>query len=67
MEWINVVIDHSENLIDTGFISEIKEALSFGELGFEKESFRMLQSQISQSIHPKLLPPSQIKKLDWNF
>ena len=53
MEWINVVIDHSENLIDTGFISEIKEALSFGELGLEKESFRMLQSQISQSAHPK--------------
>ncbi|SVE60470.1 uncharacterized protein METZ01_LOCUS513324, partial [marine metagenome] len=47
------VIEHSKNLIDAGCISEVKEALSFGELGFEKESFRMLQSQISQSAHPK--------------
>ncbi len=53
MEWINIVIEHSKNLIDAGCISEVKEALSFGELGFEKESFRMLKSQISQSIHPK--------------
>jgi len=47
------VVDHSENLIDAVLSSAVKDTLSFGKLGIEKESLRIIQSQITQSTHPK--------------
>jgi len=47
------VVDHSENLIDAVLSSAVKDTLSFGKFGIEKESLRIMQSQITQSTHPK--------------
>jgi len=47
------MIDHSKNLIDEVFNTELKGKLNFGKLGIEKESIRVSQSQITQSTHPK--------------
>ena len=47
------MVDHSENLIDAVLSSAVKDTLSFGKLGIEKESLRIIQSQITQSTHPK--------------
>ena len=47
------MVDHSKNLIDAVFSSAVKDTLSFGKLGIEKESLRIIQSQITQSTHPK--------------
>jgi glutamate--cysteine ligase len=47
------VVDHSENLIDAVLSSAVKDTLSFGKFGIEKESLRIIQSQITQSTHPK--------------
>jgi len=47
------MVDHSENLIDAVFSSAVKDTLSFGKFGIEKESLRIIQSQITQSTHPK--------------
>ena len=47
------MVDHSENLIDAVLSSAVKDTLSFGKFGIEKESLRIMQSQITQSTHPK--------------
>ncbi len=47
------MVDHSKNLIDVVSSSAAKHALSFGKLGIEKESLRIIHSQITQSTHPK--------------
>ena len=47
------MVDHSKNLIDAVFSSAVKDTMNFGKLGIEKESLRILQSQITQSAHPK--------------
>ena len=47
------MVDHSENLIDAVLSSAVKDTLSFGKFGIEKESLRIIQSQITQSTHPK--------------
>ena len=47
------MVNYSENLIDTVFSSAVKDTLSFGKIGIEKESLRTIQSQITQFAHPK--------------
>ena len=47
------MVDHSKNLIDAVFSSAVKDTLSFGKFGIEKESLRIIHSQITQSTHPK--------------
>tara|TARA_B110000438_G_C15816284_1_gene652111 strand:- start:660 stop:2201 length:1542 start_codon:yes stop_codon:yes gene_type:complete len=46
------MIDHSQNLINENFISELKDFFSSRKIGLEKESLRISNSKISQSDHP---------------
>ena len=46
------MIDHSQNLINENFVSEVKGFLSYRKVGLEKESLRISNSKISQSDHP---------------
>ena len=47
-----------KNYIDWSLVGELKEFLSLGHLGFEKEGLRIFDSGISFAPHPKLLGSS---------
>ena len=44
--------DDLDNFMEKSIFSEIKDLLSYGKVGFEKESLRIVNSSISQSPHP---------------
>ena len=44
--------DDLDNFMEKGLFSEIKDLLSYGKVGFEKESLRVINSSIAQSPHP---------------
>tara|TARA_B110000116_G_C16795085_1_gene566138 strand:- start:867 stop:2423 length:1557 start_codon:yes stop_codon:yes gene_type:complete len=46
------VNDDLDNFMEKGLFSEIKDLLSYGKVGFEKESLRVINSSIAQSPHP---------------
>ena len=43
------------NRIEKNIFSELKDSLRFCKVGFEKESLRVVNSSISQQLHPELL------------
>jgi len=47
------MIDNSKDLMGDALNFELKDTLSFGKLGFEKESLRVFQSNIAKSAHPR--------------
>ena len=54
--------DDFENLIEYFFSSDVKNILSFGNYGIEKESLRISQSEISMQKHQKSMGSSLCHK-----